>query len=310
MIRELKLQYPSSYNGDEFLTITSKLSSFCFDKLSGFEMPMIRRDVREAGNRDGAVLGLSLYGRRVLRIEGSFYARSRTELIELRNKLSYALSMGDGERGARQMRIILDDDDFQEVRLLVTDVFLNSEPEFTFNKGERNFGKFRFELECESPFFRSLNLEDPVHNPDGWKREELVIHSSFFGFPIGFPIEFTIGNGINTQGIIHNSGNAPAETIFTFSTSVTNPTVADTATKCSFTVLETINDGDVLIINSENKTVTLQKFGEATATSVLNKFVGEFIRLVPGNNTLVFSGNQVTEKTKVEIKWFDYYIGI
>ena len=296
MIKEIKLKYPTTYNGEEYLSITGRLTSFYFEKLDGFGMPQVRQEVRMAGNMDGMVKGNSLYGGRVLSIEGGLHCATRNELLTLRSQLEYALSLGNvGNRGARSMRIILENGEELSV-----DVFLYSDPDFAYNKGERHFGSFRFDLGCESEIFTSINEHSEI----------IPIYNSLFGFPLPFPIPFTLGNLTNTLPIPVNSGNKEANTIFQFTAQVTNPSVKNTATGLGFTVTETINTGDEMLVDSENKSVLLKRVGELSYTNITNKFIGKWIVLIPGQNKIIFSGNNINSETNLTIKWFNSYIGI
>lgn len=298
MIKELKIKYPSEFNGEEYLSITSKLSPFYFEKYEGFGMAQIRQEARFAGNSDGLVKGNSLYGGRILSVEGNFHAKTRTELLELRGQLEYALSLGQlGSREPREMIIILDNDTEDELSI---DVFLNSDPDFAYNKGERHFGAFRFEMASEDVLFTSTAENSQI----------IPIYSSLFGFPIVFPIPFTLGNTSATITNQVNNGNTPADTIFEFTNQVTNPNINNKTNGQSFTVTEVVNEGDEMIVDSLNESVLLKRSGDLSYTDITSKFIGQFIKLNPGENEIIFSGQNTNSDTTVTVKWSNSYIGI
>ena len=298
MIKELKLKYPSEFNGEEYLTITSILSPFYFEKYDGFGMLQIRQEIQVAGNRDGMVKGNSLYGGRIVSVEGKFHCHTRSELLRLRGQLEYAISLGQyGYREPRDMIIVLDDDDLTE---LTTNFFLHNDPDFSYNKGERHFGSFRFDLACESGVFTETTEQIEI----------IPIYSTFFGFPLPFPIPFTLGNSNQTMVKPYNKGNEQAETIIQFTKKVTNPNVKNKKTGQSFTITETIEDGDEMLVDSLNNTVLLKRVGEITYSNITTKFLGTWIKLAPGENEIIFTGQNTNSQTTLNIKWFNSYIGI
>ena len=75
----------------------------------------------------------------------------------------------------------------------------------------------------------------------------MVGFSGGFSFPFSFPVSF---GQVGTQLTISNSGNIETPVLIYFYGEVVNPKVQNLTTDKEISIIQTVPDGDILIINT------------------------------------------------------------
>ena len=297
MIREIKIKYPQSLNSETHLSIMGSLSEFHWSNIEGLGLPEVRNDISIAGNRDGGLMGENYYGLRIISVEGYFHGHSKSDLIDAREKLSYALSLGNREE--REVVLIVDEDD-GSTKTLFCNALVNKQPDMAVKAGQRQFGAFRFELVCSSPFFFGGETIGEL-GAGGYIQmfsEEVLPYAGGGGqIPATIPFSFTAGSAEATTITTTSSGTVTTK--ITIHANIENPSMVNETTGESFSVNGVFTD-NIIIENGTVKT--------ATGNNILSSFTGDFITLQEGENVLKLTGINPSAGSKAVVEWFDTFI--
>ena len=137
----------------------------------------------------------------------------------------------------------------------------------------------------------------------------MVGFSGGFSFPFSFPVSFgTVG----TQIDMFNLGSVETPIIIYLYGEVVNPVITNVTTDEAITVTRTVDDGDILIINTA--------FGEKAAMVLTD---GEYVnafeyvdpdsifwKLAPGSNTLSYTVASEGENAQCIIYYYHRFSGV
>lgn len=159
-----------------------------------------------------------------------------------------------------------------------------------------------------SDFLIQLTAGDPLfYNTDGGDEQSVILNriidNGGYVTPYILPVEWDAG-GAPTN--ITNNGNAYYYPVITLTGTALNPTITNLTTGESFELELTMVDGDEIIIDMYNRTVTLDGsdiIGNKSDASI-------WWALVPGVNTLELDTDTSSDDVQAEIVWRNGVTGI
>lgn len=247
-------------------------------------LPNIRSATGVNQGRDGSWVSRQLYEGRYISFQGRIFGG---EPIDVENKRRELVSVL--QRKKLKLRIIT-----YAGMEFVTEVFVMAN-QMPINR-ELNIVKWKIDLLSEDPLFYDNSAGELLATVgkvmDG-------------GFDIPFDIPFNISAG-GEPSVVTNSGNETVYPIITISTPATNPKLINRATNEFMQVMTTVLDGDKLIIDMRNKTITHNGLNVYS----LQRDGSTFFGLVPGVNVMEIQSDIASENSKAEVRYQSGFLGI
>lgn len=158
-----------------------------------------------------------------------------------------------------------------------------------------------------SDFLIQLVAGDPLfYSTDGGDEQSALVQRVAEGgyiTPYILPVEWGVGGA---PTVVVNSGNANYYPTITLEHAALNPIITNLATGESFELTLGINEGDIVIIDMYNRTVTLNGsdiIGNKTADSF-------WWALLPGNNPIMLETDTADDAVTATIIWRNGVTGI
>lgn len=247
-------------------------------------LPNIRSATGVNQGRDGSWVSRQLYEGRYISFQGRIFGG---EPIDVENKRRELVSVL--QRKKLKLRIIT-----YAGMEFITEVFVMAN-QMPINR-ELNIVKWKIDLLSEDPLFYDNSAGELLATVgkvmDG-------------GFDIPFDIPFDISAG-GEPSVVTNSGNETVYPIITISTSATNPKLINRATNEFMQVMTTVLEGDKLIIDMRNKTITHNGLNIYS----LQRDGSTFFGLVPGVNVMEIQTDVASENSKAEVRYQSGFLGI
>lgn len=247
-------------------------------------LPNIRSATGVNQGRDGSWVSRQLYEGRYISFQGRIFGG---EPIDVENKRRELVSVL--QRKKLKLRIIT-----YAGMEFITEVFVMAN-QMPINR-ELNIVKWKIDLLSEDPLFYDNSAGELLATigkvMDG-------------GFDIPFDIPFNISAG-GEPSVVTNSGNETVYPIITISTSATNPKLINRATNEFMQVMTTVLEGDKLIIDMRNKTITHNGLNIYS----LQRDGSTFFGLVPGVNVMEIQSDIASENSKAEVRYQSGFLGI
>lgn len=247
-------------------------------------LPNIRSATGVNQGRDGSWVSRQLYEGRYISFQGRIFGG---EPIDVENKRRELVSVL--QRKKLKLRIIT-----YAGMEFVTEVFVMAN-QMPINR-ELNIVKWKIDLLSEDPLFYDNSAGELLATigkvMDG-------------GFDIPFDIPFNISAG-GEPSVVTNSGNETVYPIITISTPATNPKLINRATNEFMQVMTTVLDGDKLIIDMRNKTITHNGLNIYS----LQRDGSTFFGLIPGVNVMEIQSDIASENSKAEVRYQSGFLGI
>lgn len=247
-------------------------------------LPNIRSATGVNQGRDGSWVSRQLYEGRYISFQGRIFGG---EPIDVENKRRELVSVL--QRKKLKLRIIT-----YAGMEFITEVFVMAN-QMPINR-ELNIVKWKIDLLSEDPLFYDNSAGELLATVgkvmDG-------------GFDIPFDIPFNISAG-GEPSVVTNSGNETVYPIITISTPATNPKLINRATNEFMQVMATVLDGDKLIIDMRNKTITHNGLNVYS----LQRDGSTFFGLVPGVNVMEIQSDIASENSKAEVRYQSGFLGI
>lgn len=247
-------------------------------------LPNIRSATGVNQGRDGSWVSRQLYEGRYISFQGRIFGG---EPIDVENKRRELVSVL--QRKKLKLRIIT-----YAGMEFVTEVFVMAN-QMPINR-ELNIVKWKIDLLSEDPLFYDNSAGELLATigkvMDG-------------GFDIPSDIPFNISAG-GEPSVVTNSGNETVYPIITISTPATNPKLINRATNEFMQVMTTVLDGDKLIIDMRNKTITHNGLN----IYALQRDGSTFFGLVPGVNVMEIQSDIASENSKAEVRYQSGFLGI
>lgn len=172
----------------------------------------------------------------------------------------------------------------------------------TFPSGEaqsRNHQIAIVELYAPNPYW---------YNPVQW--EQIMIgFSGGFSFPFSFPFNLGI---VGSQVEINNLGNIETPVMIYFYGEVVNPTVQNLTTEEEISVIKTIEDGEILIINTAfgQKGAVILSGGEYVNAFEYVDPESVFWKLEPGINNLKYTVSSEGANAQCRLYYYHRFSGV
>ena len=247
-------------------------------------LPNIRSATGVNQGRDGSWVSRQLYEGRYISFQGRIFGG---EPIDVENKRRELVSVL--QRKKLKLRIIT-----YAGMEFITEVFVMAN-QMPINR-ELNIVKWKIDLLSEDPLFYDNSAGELLATigkvMDG-------------GFDIPFDIPFNISAG-GEPSVVTNSGNETVYPIITISTPATNPKLINRATNEFMQVMTTVLEGDKLIIDMRNKTITHNGLNIYS----LQRDGSTFFGLVPGVNVMEIQSDIASENSKAEVRYQSGFLGI
>lgn len=247
-------------------------------------LPNIRSATGVNQGRDGSWVSRQLYEGRYISFQGRIFGG---EPIDVENKRRELVSVL--QRKKLKLRIIT-----YAGMEFVTEVFVMAN-QMPINR-ELNIVKWKIDLLSEDPLFYDNSAGELLATVgkvmDG-------------GFDIPFDIPFNISAG-GEPSVVTNSGNETVYPIITISTPATNPKLINRATNKFMQVMTTVLEGDKLIIDMRNKTITHNGLNVYS----LQRDGSTFFGLIPGVNVMEIQSDIASENSKAEVRYQSGFLGI
>lgn len=247
-------------------------------------LPNIRSATGVNQGRDGSWVSRQLYEGRYISFQGRIFGG---EPIDVENKRRELVSVL--QRKKLKLRIIT-----YAGMEFITEVFVMAN-QMPINR-ELNIVKWKIDLLSEDPLFYDNSAGELLATVgkvmDG-------------GFDIPFDIPFNISAG-GEPSVVTNSGNETVYPIITISTPATNPKLINRATNEFMQVITTVLDGDKLIIDMRNKTITHNGLN----IYALQRDGSTFFGLAPGVNVMEIQTDVGSENSKAEVRYQSGFLGI
>lgn len=247
-------------------------------------LPNIRSATGVNQGRDGSWVSRQLYEGRYISFQGRIFGG---EPIDVENKRRELVSVL--QRKKLKLRIIT-----YAGMEFITEVFVMAN-QMPINR-ELNIVKWKIDLLSEDPLF---------YDNSAGKLLATVGKVMDGGFDIPFDIPFNISAG-GEPSVVTNSGNETVYPIITISTPATNPKLINRATNEFMQVMTTVLEGDKLIIDMRNKTITHNGLNIYS----LQRDGSTFFGLVPGVNVMEIQSDIASENSKAEVRYQSGFLGI
>lgn len=155
----------------------------------------------------------------------------------------------------------------------------------------------QFVLRCSNPYWKSIALTS----------EPMSAYIGEFEYPVEYPVEY------GTQGASQtfvNNGDVDVPVIIEFHGPATNPVVTNETTGAFVKINRDLQDGDVLLLNTDPGDLYVTINGEdvfnwVDASSILSNFV-----LIPGDNFISYSADAGQAQGIAKLTWRERSVGI
>ena len=247
----------------------------------GMHHPTVRQSESPLQNRHGIVDGMSYYGSRAITLTGKVIADTQSVRKTLEENLRAIFQLDGVQTGDNPSyyTLYMTDEDGEEKQL---NVKISTGIEFSKESGNPYVRDFIVSMKARSPAWLSQDLYTEMI--------EQGKSSSSLTLPTTLPIVF--GSTFINEGTVTNGGNFGTFPVITITGAGENPTIFNVTTNQSITINTTLVEGDELVIDCENGTVTLNG---ADALAYLSTD-SQFIQLAAGANTI-----QVTDDSDASL---------
>jgi tail protein len=256
----------------------------------GLEKPPIRMGAGEWSGRDGGYVSNQYYGTRVIVLNGFYIGTTCEEADALRAGLTDSMPI----RQSLPLFITTFGG-----KLLFTQTYLR---DFKMEMTNPLAGIFQITLVAPDPFL--YDAGDGINPDSGWI--ELPVYKLIGGGYIteyNMPVQWTPGT---TPAVAVNSGDVTIFPQFKITGVVTNPTITNfTANKFVKVMVTTSQPTDVVIIDMGQRTVTLNGSSILSLRTLDSQWWG----LTPGNNTIQFESDGVSDVNFGTLRWRTAYQG-
>lgn len=275
------------YNG---LNI-NKSTNFKITQIEGLSDVPIRVTAQELTGSDGQAIYRTLYSARDVSIQGIIISQDIETFYDDRRDLLRAYSRF-GLKNTLRIRAYNGQD-------FLIDAVVTGRPQIIETPEQRHFGRFRIELRCPEPFFRTGEFDTFSAVPS-----QLAS-----GFPLMAPLLTPLGKNDGESIVnINNIGDTDVYPEIKLEGRLVSPEVRNLTTGESFRINTTIPEGRHVIIKREQGDEFVLLDG---VTSYYQFFQGEVFRIAKGNNTIqISSSGSTSDDTLLSITYQNLRDGI
>jgi len=255
----------------------------------GFEQPSTDIQMSKAPYQDGKTLIDDIFDERIVTLTFAVFADDQQELFDRRATINQRFNsrLGLGILKLEQT----------EGSTYYLDVITKSINFIESVKSE--YTTIVIQLIAPNPFWYDPTQLESI----------MVGFSGGFSFPLSFPVSFgTVG----TQITITNSGNVDTPVLIYFYGEVVDPVIENQTTDESITLTQTVDDGDILIINTAfgEKSSMLLSGGEYTNAFEYVDPDSDFWKLPPGDSTVRYTASSEGENAQCRLYYYNRYSGL
>lgn len=271
---------------NDFLLNDDTTQFYLDEDIVGLSLPEIRTSMGNYSGRDGGYVGAQFYGMRQISLQGQVFGEDIPTIEQKRRDIQEAL-----RAHSVTMRIVTDGGQSYVIycNLLRFDMPI---------KRTLNIAPFKIELLATDP----LIYDDT--NGVALTAALAKVVGGGYNTPVTYPVIWAPSAQPTT---VINSGNAKVYPIVTMTDSATDPVIYNQTTGQLFGLTGfTMADGDVLVIDMRERTVTLN------GGSVFNKISSgsEWWGLEIGGNALLLDSGSGSDHLDATISWRPAYMGI
>lgn len=253
---------------------------------TGFGSPRVDSALYPNSGAHGTQLVNSFWRERRITLEFGLRASTIANYATLREAFLKAWSLP--RTGIKPMNFTTTDG-----KNLTVDVQLLNVIDAPFEKGNLTIGKALVELVAPDPYLNDQTINtSTVYLPV----------AGGTAIPTAIPLSLTSSGGMVT---ITNGGNGIFKPTITIYGICADPTISNNTTSELFQIDGSFTSSDVIVIDCENETVTLNGI-----TNPLDDFTGDFLSLNPGINQISFSSGTYDAGTYAEIEWQQSWLGV
>lgn len=273
-------------NSEEFTISPPNYLLLNFD---GFEQGQVNIQSSKAPYQDGETYIDNIFAKKVITLTIALYGDTQQEVFDRRLIVSRIF----GSRlGIGTLR-------FQQVAGSTYDIDVITKSISFGNVTSKNHNVAIIELIAPNPFWY-----DPT------QIEQIMVgFSGGFSFPFSFP--FNLGT-VGSEVEVTNAGNIETPVMIYFYGEVVDPVMQNLTTGEDITIIKTVNDGDILIINTAfgEKSVMILSGGVYTNAFEYVDPESVFWKLAPGNNTIKYTVTSEGANAQCRLYYYNLFSGV
>lgn len=272
----------------------SSLGMIVSPGIDGLDTPSIRLPSFDRPNVDGSVVPNQLYSGRLITLSGLVFADDVATYRARRLALEQAIAIRrDSNNNSQSLTLQMTTDDD---KLVQVECYTKG---FVFPDNNMMHGKFKIDLFSPSLYIvgQTLNNVDMFIFQGG-------------GFAVATAIPFAMNVAGGALASIVNNGNVDSYPFYILRGPLENPVFTNVTTGEQFSLTYTLTAGQLIEIDTLNRTVVFRDFAGDTPVNIRNYFSGTFATLTPGTNQCKLSNADYSNTGLISIQYRDSYSGI
>lgn len=256
----------------------------------GLDMPTIRMGSGEYSGKDGGYVSTQFYSYRTIVINGFYIGSTCDEADSLRSNLISSLPI----RQSLSMFIT----SFSGDKYLA-EVYLR---DFKMDMIGGVHGVFQLTFVSPSPYL--YDAGDGIDPESGWTEQTIYkLIGGGYVTPYSLPVQWAPGTQPN---VIENTGDTYLNPQIILTGVFTNPRITNITENKFIQVDLTTAPGDVLNIDLQNRTITLNGGSVLASRNADSSWWG----LRPGNNTIELTSDDSDDDTSAILRWRSQFLGV
>lgn len=274
---------------------TSRIGFYIRPEIHGLEMPELRLSSHQRPNVDGGFVSSHLYGMRLISFNGSVIGDSVSQYRERRRTINsvFKIRRSGDDSISRTFKFTTDDD-----LSLQCEVYTQN---FEFPDVLMTSGVYQ------------AHLLSPTHELFSQTEKTATIYI-FSGGGASVPAEeipqdWSVGGTI--EQTVTNAGDINAHPTIRLYGPLTNATITNVTNDDQMNVTMTINSGERVEIDTDNRTALhYLSSTDTNPSNVLGNISGDFLRLASGENVVRLTDSSGSSTGFIILNWRDVYSGV
>jgi hypothetical protein len=255
----------------------------------GFEQGQVEIQSSKAPYQDGETYIDNLFAKKIITLEIALFGDNQQEVFDRRLIISRIFN---SRLGMGKLRL-------QQVTGSTYDIDVITKSIQFGSVTSKYHNKAIIELIAPNPFWYDPTQVESI----------MVGFSGGFSFPFSFPFNLgTVGSEIE----VANSGNIETPIMIYFYGEVIDPVITNETTDEEIIITQTINDGDILIVNTAfgEKSALILSGGEYVNAFEYVDPDSTFWKLAPGSNTIKYTVTSEGANAQCRIYYYHRYSGV
>lgn len=255
----------------------------------GFEQPSTDIQMSKAPYQDGKTFIDDIFDERIVTLTFKVFADDQQELFDRRATINQKFNSRLG-MGILKLEQVEGSDYYLDVITKSVNFIESANSEYTTAV---------IQLIAPNPFWYDPTQYESI----------MVGFSDGFSFPFSLPVSF---GQVGTEVTITNSGNVDTPVLIYFYGEVEEPVIENQTTEESITLVETVDDGDILIINTAfgEKSAMILSGGEYTNAFEYVDSDSDFWKLQPGENSVRYTASSEGENAECRLYYYNRFSGV